>query len=95
MISELHKSQKPNWNESIQLEMTLADLQIIYDCIGAVPLNYLKSKHKNTSFEISCYTTDMYTELYDELEDVIIRHSGITDENECVNLDIGLTITGE
>ena len=89
------KEPKPNWNESIQLEMTLADLQIIYDCVGAVPLNYLKSKHKNTPFKMNCYTTDMYTELYEELQDVIKRHNGITDEDECINLDIGLTITGE
>ena len=95
MIKELNKIEEPNWGEKIQLEVDLADLQIIYDCVGAVPLKYLKAKHRNTNFEIKHYTANMFTELYEELEDIIDRHNGITDNNKNVNIDIELSIVGE
>ena len=40
MIKELNDNVTPNWGETIRLEMDLEDLQIIYDCVGAVPLKY-------------------------------------------------------
>ena len=95
MIKKCIKEPKPNWGETIQLEIDLADLQIIYDCVGAVPIKYLKAKHKDTQFEINCYTSDMFTELYEELQNIIYRHNGITDDDDNVNIDIMLDIVGE
>ena len=73
--------------------MSLADLQVIYDCVGAVPLDYLKAKHKNTNFKD--YSAIMITDLYEELDNIIYKHYGIGDNNENVNLDITLEMIGE
>ena len=49
MIKEINRNNETNWFEKIQLEMNLQDLQILYDCLGAVPNKYLMEKHKYTS----------------------------------------------
>lgn len=95
MIKESNRIETPNWEENIQLEMSLADLQIIYDCIGAVPLSYLKAKHKNTNFEVKCYSANVFNEIYNELDEVVVRHNGITDNDANVNLDVELNMIGE
>lgn len=87
MIKELGINEKTNWDEKVQIELSVADLQIIYDCVGAIPLNYLKVKHKNTHFEC---TAEILTAIYDELEEIVNKHNGITDNNKDVNLDIKL-----
>ena len=34
MIRELNRNNETDWNERIQLELNLADIQAIYDCVG-------------------------------------------------------------
>lgn len=91
MIRELNRNNKTNWYEKIQLEMTLQDLQILYDCIGAVPIEYIKIKHKNTPFNLmeSMYD-DISVNLYDGLHTIISEHNGVTDDDEMVNIYLGL-----
>ena len=89
MIRELNRNNKTNWSEKIQLEMNLSDLQVLYDCIGAVPNKYLEKKHKNTSFN---YIDDITIDLYEGLNRLLSEHNGITDDNKMVNLNVELEI---
>ena len=89
MIRELNRNNKTNWSEKIQLEMNLSDLQVLYDCIGAVPNKYLEEKHKNTSFN---YIDDITIDLYEGLNRLLSEHNGITDDNKMVNLNVELEI---
>ena len=87
MIKELNRNNKTDWYEKIQLEMTLQDLQVLYDCLGAIPNEYLEEKHKYTSFN---YINDIAIDLYESLDKILSEHNGITDDNKMVNLNIEL-----
>ena len=87
MIKEINRNNETNWYEKIQLEMNLQDLQILYDCLGAVSNKYLKEKHKHTSFN---YIDDIAIDLYEGLDKILLEHNGITDDNKMVNLNIEL-----
>lgn len=89
MIKELNRNNKTNWYEKIQLEMNLQDLQVLYDCIGAVPNKYLEEKHKYTSFN---YIDDIAVDLYEGLNKILSEHNGITDDDKMVNLNVELEI---
>ena len=95
MIKELNKNNETNWYEKIQLEMSLQDLQIIFDCIGAIPTKYLEFKHRNTKFGLN-YTYNDYCDLanniYEDLEQIISKHNGITDDDMMINNDIELKL---
>ena len=94
MIKELGLNNAVDWNENISLQLSMSDLQIIYDCVGAVPLKYLNAKHKNNTFfnKINAHTL---TKIYDELDDIVSKHNGFTDDTLDVNIDIELDMTGE
>ena len=94
MIRELNRNNKTNWYEKIQLEMTLQDLQILYDCLGAVPNKYLIEKHKYTSLNYidSSICGDITSDLYESLNKIISEHNGVTDDNAMINSDIELVI---
>ena len=87
MIREINRNNETNWYEKIQLEMNLQDLQVLYDCIGAVPNKYLEEKHKHTSFN---YIDDITIDLYEGLNKLLSEHNGITDDNKMVNLNVEL-----
>ena len=93
MIRELNRDTKPNWYEKIQIELTLSDLQILYDCLGTVPMRYEEIKHKYTDF---CRERKIYdsisTELYNGLDDILRIHNGITDDNKMVNLCVDVEL---
>lgn len=94
MIKELNRNNKTNWYEKIQLEMTLQDLQILYDCLGAVPNKYLIEKHKHTSLnyidDLMC--SEISSDLYEGLNKILSEHNGITDDDKMVNLNVELEI---
>ena len=94
MIKEINRNNKTDWFERIQLEMTLQDLQILYDCLGAVPNKYLIEKHKYTSLNYidNSICGDITSDLYESLNKVISEHNGITDDNAMINSDIELVI---
>lgn len=94
MIKELNKNYEPNWDEKIKISLPLKDLQLIYDCIGAVPLKYINYKHKNTNFN-NQYTAEEFNSIYNDLDDIIRIHNGITDDNKNVNINLELDIIGE
>ena len=91
MIKELAKVSDDRWNEVITLQLTLEDLQYIYDCVGAVPPPYIKEKHTETPFkEYADKCTVNVGMLYEELDDIITRHGGVNDGDDRVNLmDLG------
>lgn len=94
MIKELNKTNKTNWYEKIQLEMTLQDLQILYDCLGGVPIKYLVKKHENTSLNYidNSICSGIVDDLYNGLDKILSEHNGITDDNMMVNTNIELDI---
>ena len=93
MIKELNKSYSPNWNERIEISLTLKDLQLIYDCVGAVPKKYLDYKHETSRFKKE-YDAPYFTALYNELDEILNFHNGITDESVEINTDIELNMIG-
>lgn len=95
MIKELGMINEADWNEKIQIELSVADLQIIYDCVGAVPLKYLNLKHKDNSFTNKFNATmvaTMVDGIYNELDEILFRHNGLTDDrldiDDYIELDI-------
>ena len=92
MIKEIRKDNKINWDEKITIELTLADLQLLYDCIGAVPWNYIALRHKNTFFKSNAENMSN-SSLYNDLEDILAKHNGLIDyEENNLNLNIDLTL---
>ena len=94
MIKELGVDKVVNWNEKVQIEVSVADLQIIYDCVGAVPLKYLNLKHKNNAFT-NKYDATMFNAIYNVLDDILSEHNGLTDDCTNVNIDMELKIIGD
>lgn len=94
MIREINRNNKTNWYEKIQLEMTLQDLQILYDCLGAVPNKYLIEKHKYTSLNYidDSMCSEISSDLYEGLNKILSEHNGITDDDTMINSDIELVI---
>lgn len=92
MIKELNRNNKTDWNEEIQIELTLADLQIIYDCVGAMPIQYLKLKHENTNFNNLSKDAELLTDIYESLHIILSEHNGINDDNPTVNNNIDIEI---
>lgn len=89
MIKELNKDYKPNWDEKIELSLSLKDLQLIYDCIGAVPLKYINKKHEFSVFR-DFFTANDFNNIYNNLDDILVNHNGINDESADVNINIEL-----
>ena len=94
MIRELGLNNAVDWNENISIQLSMSDLQIIYDCVGAVPLKYLNAKHKNNTF-FNKINANMFSEIYNNLDDIISRHNGFTDDTLDVNINIELDMIGE
>ena len=96
MIRDLNRYKKTDWQEKIQLELTLSDLQVLYDAIGALPPKYLKIKHKNTPFhnEEVYYNRKVY-ELYEDLDYIIMEYNGINDDDMTVNNSVELKLIGD
>ena len=96
MIKEINRNNETNWFEKIQLEMNLQDLQILYDCLGAVPNKYLIEKHKYTSLnyinDSNSFCNDITSDLYESLNKILSKHNGITDDDAMVNLNVELEI---
>lgn len=94
MIKELNRNNETNWKEKIQIELSLEDLQIIYDCVGAIPSKYIPLKHLNTKFgsNISKIYPRILNELYEALDTIISEHNGITDNDIMANTEITLEI---
>ena len=96
MIVEKTKP-KTYWDEKITVELTLADLQLLYDCVGAVSWRYILLRHDKTIFKekILLKNSSNLTCLYNELEKIVDKHNGLTDEDSIsnnLNLDVQLEI---
>ena len=91
MIKELGVNDEPNWDEKLQLELSLAELQIIYDCVGAVPIRYLNLKHKENLFT-NKYNDSMFHGIYSDLDDILSKHNGLTDDDIDVDTFVELDI---
>ena len=97
MIRELNRNNETDWNERIQLELNLADIQAIYDCVGAIPDHYLDVKHKLTAFggRKKGYYRELLTDLYESLHVILCEHNGVTDDDMMINPSVSLEIVGE
>lgn len=91
MIKELGIIDETDWNEKVQIELSISDLQIIYDCVGAVPLKYLNIRHKDNSFT-NKFNATMFNGIYNELDDILFRHNGLTDDGLDVDTFVKLDI---
>ena len=88
MIRDLTRKSETDWNEKIQIELSLTDLQLIYDAIGVMPIDAVKIKHETTKFNevLKKYTpTDLLGDLYEELHVILTEHNGINDDCPMVN----------
>lgn len=96
MIKELNRDNGTNWSKKIQLELPLSDLQIIYDCIGAVPPSYLTARHKNTIFKHENKEfIKAIDDIYEDLDAILVEHNGITDNDFMLNTFVTLEMVGE
>lgn len=97
MIKELGRNTKTDWNEKIQLELNLSDIQIIYDCVGTVPEKYIDIKHKHSAFggKEKGYYGELLTDIYESLHVILCEHNGITDDDMMINPSVSLEIVGE
>lgn len=94
MIRELNKNYEPHWNEKLEISLSLRELQLIYDCIGAVPFKYINCKHEKSKFYKEC-TAEEFNTIYSNLDDIIRNHNGVTDDDRNVNINLELDIVGE
>ena len=93
MIRELGRNTIVDWYEKVQIELNLHDLQILYDCIGATPIEYIKEKHKCTPFNLmETVYNDISVDLYEGLNIILSEHNGITDDDKMVNTNIELEV---
>ena len=93
MIRELGRKTIVDWYEKVQIELNLHDLQLLYDCIGAVPIEYIKEKHKCTPFNLmETVYNDISVDLYEGLHTILSEHNGITDDDKMVNTNIELEV---
>ena len=93
MIRELGRNTITDWYEKIQIELNLHDLQLLYDCLGATPIEYIKEKHKYTPFSLmETVYNDISVDLYEGLHTILSEHNGITDDNKMVNTNIELEV---
>ncbi len=97
MIRELNRNNETDWNERIQLELNLADIQAIYDCVGAIPDHYLDVKHKLTAFggRKKGYYGELLTDLYESLHVILCEHNGVTDDDMMVNPNVSVKVIGD
>lgn len=92
MVVEKIINPNIDWNEKITLELSLADLQLLYDCVGAVPWSYIVSRHEKTSFTID---NIRFSDLYNELEEVLNNHHGLIDYDDENNLNLNIELALE
>ena len=97
MIRELNRNNETDWNEKIQLELNLADIQAIYDCVGVIPDHYLDVKHKLTAFggHKKGYYGELLTDLYESLHVILCEHNGVTDDDMMVNPNVSIKVIGD
>lgn len=85
MIKEIkNELDTPNWDETITLELTLKDLQIIFDAVGDLPPQVIKDKHINSPlhdviFVDTISASKLIDEIYNSLEVIIDKHNGVLD----------------
>ena len=96
MIREINRNNIADWNEKIQIEITLKDLQMLYDCVGSIPFMYIKSRHKDTKFGqyIEITGSKVFTDLYNGLDEIITEHNGVKDDDIMVNDNVNLKLIG-
>lgn len=84
MVKEATNNSIRDWNKKITLQLTLKDLQFIFDAVGNLNINMLKEKHGKDSpfYSIINDTTLIKSidELYDDLQIIVDKHNGVLDD---------------
>lgn len=94
MIRELSRNNVADWDERIQLELDLADIQAIFDCVNAIPSEYLMIRHKHTPFNGKRCYTDLLNDIYESLYVILCEHNGVTNNNPMVT-NVKVEIVGD
>ena len=86
MVTEIKNNTITDWNKKITLQLTLKDLQFIFDAIGDLTICTLKEKHKENSPFYSIISVNdialirLIDNLYDELRIIIDKYNGVLDD---------------
>lgn len=73
---KLLNTDETKWDKKIQLELTLRELQIIRDSIGATSHHDRSSIWEHT--EVCPYTYEQGDSLFNDVMDIIKKQGGIT-----------------
>lgn len=69
----------PQWNKTIRIDLTLTELQMIYDCVGSVSFCDIHYKHNDEKWN-NILLPIMVDKLYDDLGKILDDNNGIIDE---------------
>lgn len=81
-MREVHikMNENPQWNKTIRVDLTLTELQIIYDCVGSTPFCDIHYKHDDEKWN-NILLPIMLDKLYDDLGKILGDNNGIIDES--------------
>ena len=79
-MREVHikMNEKPQWYKTIRVDLTLTELQMIYDCVGNTPFYDIHYKHDDEKWN-NMLLPIMLDKLYDDLGKILDDNNGIID----------------
>ena len=85
-MKEVHikMNEKPQWKKVIRIDLTLEELQIIYDCVGKISFRDIQYEHNNEYNDYhqewnKIFIPAMLDNVYDDLEQILNDNNGIVD----------------
>lgn len=85
-MKEVHikMNEKPQWKKVIRIDLTLEELQIIYDCVGDIAFEDIHYKHNNEYNDYhqewnKIFVPFMLNSVYEDLEQILNDNNGIVD----------------
>lgn len=79
-MREVHikMNENPQWYKTIRVDLTLTELQMIYDCVGNTPFCDIHYKHDDEKWN-NMLLPIMLDKLYDDLGKILDDNNGIID----------------
>ena len=74
---KLLNTEQTNWDKNIKLELTLRELQIIRDSVGATS-HYTRSKIWDNTFKDCPYDFNQGDSLFNDIEYILKEQGGVT-----------------
>ena len=85
-MREVHikMNENPQWKKVIRIDLTLEELQIIYDCVGNIAFEDINYKNNNEYNDYhqewnKIFIPAMLDNVYDGLEQILNDNNGIVD----------------